>query len=174
MKRLALLVSVAVLLLGGGVSGCATDDQTSDGQASPSPSVTTSSAVSPTAPASSAPPGGATTRYTSPKGVTIFLDDFAPGRTITSPVTITGQVPGDWSFEASFPVVLVDWDGRIIAQEPAQLQGDWMTEELVPFTVTLTFKAPSYKNTGALILRKDNPSGLPKFDDALEIPVVFG
>lgn len=173
MKRLALLVSAAVLLLGAGAGGCSTDDQTSDGQTSASPSATSPSA-SATASASSESPSSGTTRYTSPKGVTIILDDFAPGQTITSPVTITGQVPGDWSFEASFPVLLVDWDGRIIAEKPAQLQGDWMTEELVPFTVTLRFKAPSYKNTGSLILRKDNPSGLPKFDDALEIPVVFG
>ena len=119
-------------------------------------------------------PEHATYDYTSPKGVVIKLDDFPSGKTISSPVTITGQVPGSWSFEADFPVVLTDWDGKIIAQGIGTLQGDWMTDKLVPFTVTLKFKAPTYQNTGSLILQKDNPSGESKFDDAVEIPVTFG
>lgn len=111
--------------------------------------------------------------FTSPKGVLITLDDLPSGASLSSPVTITGEVPGSWSFEASFPVVLVDWDGRIIAEGPAQLTGDWMTEELVPFTVTLEFDPPTDNHNGALILRTDNPSGLPANDDAVEIPVIF-
>lgn len=111
--------------------------------------------------------------YTSEGGVLIEVNDFQPGEVIDSPLVVTGKVPGSWSFEASFPVVLVDWDGRIIAQQAAQLTSDWMTEELVPFTVTLEFETPTYSDTGSLILRKDNPSGLPEYDDALEIPVVF-
>jgi hypothetical protein len=111
--------------------------------------------------------------FTSPKGVLIKLNDLPSGASVSSPVTITGEVPGSWSFEATFPVVLVDWDGRIIAEGPAHLTGDWMTEELVAFTVTLEFEKPTVKNNGALILRTDNPSGLPANDDAIEIPVVF-
>ena len=92
---------------------------------------------------------------------------------IASPLTITGEARGTWYFEASFPVVLVDWDGLIIAEGHAEAQSDWMTEEFVPFKATLTFKAPTYKNNGALILQKDNPSGLPQYDRALEIPILF-
>ena len=92
---------------------------------------------------------------------------------IASPLTITGEARGTWYFEASFPIALVDWDGLIIAEGHAEAQSDWMTEEFVPFKAILTFKAPTYKNYGALILRKDNPSGLPEHDDALEIPVLF-
>ena len=92
---------------------------------------------------------------------------------ITSPLTITGEARGTWYFEASFPVVLVDWDGLIIAEGHAEAQSDWMTEEFVPFRAELTFKAPIYKNYGTLILRKDNPSGLPEHDNALEVPVLF-
>ena len=98
-----------------------------------------------------------------------------PNSTVESPLTITGQARGYWYFEASFPVVLVDWDGKIIAQGIAQAQGEWMTEDFVPFEATLIFVADpnAYSNRGALILRKDNPSGLPEYDDALEIPVVI-
>ena len=105
----------------------------------------------------------------------IVLDNPRPNQTITSPLTVTGQARGDWFFEASFPVVLVDWDGRIIAQGIATAKGDWMTADFVPFEATLTFAVDknAYSNRGALILKKDNPSGLPQNDDALEVPVVI-
>jgi len=105
----------------------------------------------------------------------IRLASPRPNETITSPLTITGEARGYWYFEASFPVVLVDWDGRIIAQGIATAKGEWMTSDFVPFEAKLEFVADSnaYSNRGALILRKDNPSGLPEHDDALEIPVVI-
>jgi len=45
----------------------------------------------------------------------------------------------------------------------------------VPFGATIKFEVDknAYSNKGSLILRKDNPSGLPENDDALEIPVVL-
>ena len=105
----------------------------------------------------------------------IVLDSPRPNQTITSPLTVTGKARGYWFFEASFPVVLVDWDGRIIAQGIATAKGDWMTADFVPFEATLTFAVDknAYSNRGALILKKDNPSGLPQNDDALEVPVVI-
>ncbi len=98
------------------------------------------------------------------------------GDTVTSPFTVRGEARGQWYFEASFPVVLVDWDGRIIAQGIATAQSDWMTTDFVPFTATLTFdtKEKRYSNRGALILQKSNASGLPEHDDALEIPIILG
>jgi hypothetical protein len=48
-----------------------------------------------------------------------------------------------------------------------------MTEDFVPFTATIEFETPDYGDIGALILKKDNPSGLPEHDDAYEIPVRF-
>ncbi len=106
----------------------------------------------------------------------VRLNSPRPNQVIQSPLTITGEARGNWFFEASFPIVLVDWDGRIIAQGIAQAKSDWMTTEFVPFEATLTFTVDKdvYSNRGALILKKDNPSGLPEHDDALEIPVVLG
>jgi len=96
-----------------------------------------------------------------------------PESVITSPLTIKGEARGVWFFEASFPVILTDWDGKIIADGIATAQDEWMTEEYVPFEATLTFDKPSYGKNGFLILRKDNPSGLPEHDDAAEMQVYF-
>jgi hypothetical protein len=103
----------------------------------------------------------------------IILDEPKPGDIIESPLTLRGKARGTWYFEATFPVVLTDRDGKIIAQWYAQADGDWMTEEFVPFEGTLEFEKPEFGERGTLILRKDNPSGLPEHDDALEIPVFF-
>lgn len=94
---------------------------------------------------------------------------------VKSPLVIRGEAPGTWFFEASFPVTIVDWDGRIIGQGIAQAQGDWMTTDLVPFEATLTFTTDPqvYSNRGALILQKDNPSGLSVNDDSVEISVII-
>ncbi|MFA5841902.1 MAG: Gmad2 immunoglobulin-like domain-containing protein [Candidatus Paceibacterota bacterium] len=106
----------------------------------------------------------------------IRVDFPRPNQIVKSPLIVAGEARGNWFFEASFPVVLTDWDGLIIAQGIATAKRDWMTTEFVPFEAELVFSADkdAYSNRGALILRKDNPSGLPENDDALEIPILFG
>lgn len=103
----------------------------------------------------------------------ITVDSPQPESRISSPLVITGQARGNWYFEATFPVVLTDWDGLIIAEGYATTQSDWMTEEFVPFEATLTFDKPSYGDRGSLILQKANPSDLPENDDAYEMTVWF-
>jgi type II secretory pathway pseudopilin PulG len=114
----------------------------------------------------------ASNQYTSIKGVTIQVDSPKKDSQVTSPLTITGMVPGSWSFEADFPVQLKDGGGNVVAQATAKLQGDWMTEDLVPFEATLTFTSPG-GGAGTLVLQKDNPSGMPEHDDSVSIPVNF-
>ena len=96
-----------------------------------------------------------------------------PYTEITSPLTITGQARGSWFFEASFPVILKDASGKIVAQGAAQTKSNWMTENFVPFTITLTFTNQTSKTTGTLTLKKDNPSGLPQNDALYNIPIIF-
>ncbi|MBI1998737.1 MAG: peptidylprolyl isomerase [Parcubacteria group bacterium] len=110
----------------------------------------------------------------------IRLDSPQPNEAIGSPLIVRGSARGNWFFEASFPLILTDWDGKIIAESFAQAKSDpatgevnWMTSEFVPFEGTLIFETPSYGERGALILKKDNPSGLPENDDALEVPIMF-
>jgi len=99
---------------------------------------------------------------------------FSPtsGALITSPMSVTGEARGNWYFEASFPVRLYDANGKELAVIPAQAEGEWMTTNYVPFSVTLNFETPTTP-TGTLVLEKDNPSGLPEFDDKVSIPVRF-
>lgn len=92
---------------------------------------------------------------------------------ISSPLVVKGEARGTYFFEASFPVVLTDWDGLIIAEGIAQAQSEWMTEDFVPFVANLEFKRPDFGDRGFLILKKDNPSGLPEHDFAKEIPIYF-
>jgi hypothetical protein len=116
------------------------------------------------------PPG----EFTSLKGTPITLENWSANPDVSSPLKIQGSVPGNWSFEASFPVQLTDSDGTVLAQAVAQLEGDWMTEEMVPFKVTLAYERPEGTNRqGFLVLNKDNPSGLPENDDSVTIPVTF-
>jgi hypothetical protein len=103
----------------------------------------------------------------------IYVDNIISGQKIQSPLKISGQARGVWFFEASFPIVLTNWDGVIIAEGIATANSEWMTEDFVSFTATLNFVKPSLYNSGNLILQKDNPSGMPEFDDALEINVTF-
>jgi len=109
----------------------------------------------------------------------IVLYSPEENETVSSPLEIEGDARGTWYFEASFPIVLTDWDGKIIAQGIAQAQDEWMTEDFVPFEAELEFESPynegdpEFMRRGSLILQKDNPSGLPENDDALEITVFF-
>ena len=62
-----------------------------------------------------------------------------PNQTISSPLVLEGEARGVWFFEASFPARLFDDDGNEIAVAIAQAQGEWMTEDFVPFLATLEF-----------------------------------
>jgi hypothetical protein len=94
------------------------------------------------------------------------------GQLVSSPLTISGEARGMWYFEADFPVRIEDANGNELGRHYATAQGDWMTEEYVPFASELVFATPTTE-FGVLILEKDNPSGLPEHADQVEIPVQF-
>jgi hypothetical protein len=104
----------------------------------------------------------------------ILITSPRPNQEIFSPLVITGQARGSWFFEASFPVELYDKDGKLIGSTIAQAKPitkeGWMTKEFVPFEAKLNINY-STSTTGTLILKKDNPSGLPENDDKLIVPV---
>lgn len=101
-----------------------------------------------------------------------------PNAVITSGSSVAGQARG-WYFEGSFPVELRDSTGTLLVQGPATAQSDWMTNNFVPFALTLIFTNPyqtgdpESEKVGTLILRNDNPSGLPENDKSISIPVRF-
>jgi hypothetical protein len=108
------------------------------------------------------------------QGDLIRLENPEWGAEVSSPLQISGMARGNWFFEGDFPIILTDWDGKIIAEGYATAVSEWMTHEFVPFTGELTFDSETVSGNGSLILQKDNPSDLPENDAALEIPVGFG
>lgn len=94
------------------------------------------------------------------------------GETIRSPFLIEGQAKGTWYFEADFPIFLIDEKGNEVAIVIAQAQSDWMTEDFVPFKAELKLNIPK-KMKATLVFKKDNPSGLPEYEDEFRLPVVI-
>jgi hypothetical protein len=106
----------------------------------------------------------------------IVLTNVKPGDYLDTkkPLELKGLARGNWYFEASFPVQILDRDANILASGFAKAQGEWMTTEFVPFVSDLTFtQIPQSGSFGKIVLKKDNPSGDPARDDALETLVYF-
>lgn len=107
-----------------------------------------------------------------PKEDLIVVDSPRAYEKISSPLVVMGRARGTWYFEASFPVKLFDDNGKELVAVPAQAKTNWMTTDLVEFSVVLNFSNPATQK-GYIILEKDNPSGLPENADELKIPVSF-
>ena len=105
-----------------------------------------------------------------------------PGAVTGKEFGVIGQARGYWFFEASFPIELLDKDGKTIAVGIAQAEGEWMTENFVPFRADLKVGfdfqgepiagvSPDYIGPATLVLHKDNPSGLPENDASISFPI---
>lgn len=103
----------------------------------------------------------------------IRIDYPRPNQEISSPLKIEGEARGNWFFEASFPITLIDQQGNVVSQGIATAKTDWMTEEFVSFSSDLEFEKQLSGSFGKLFLSKDNPSGLSEYDGFLEVPVIF-
>lgn len=90
---------------------------------------------------------------------------------VKSPLLVRGKARGTWFFEASLPVQIQDSTGNVITTVPAQADGEWMTTDYVNFSVEIPFVTSD--TSGFLVIKKDNPSGLPENDDEVKIPVKF-
>lgn len=102
----------------------------------------------------------------------IVVDSPRLNTLLTSPVEVKGKARGTWFFEASFGVEIKDANGLELGNAVAQAEGEWMTEEFVPFKAILNFTKPT-TSTGELIIRNANPSGLAENEKELRIPVAF-
>ncbi len=102
----------------------------------------------------------------------ITVNNPRPNQIISSPLVLEGKARGNWFFEASFPIRLFDSHGKELAVAIAQAQGEWMTEEFVPFRATLEFEIPDTPR-GTLVFERDNPSGLPEHANSLLMPIRF-
>ena len=107
----------------------------------------------------------------------LIVEEPLRGDIVTSPLTLKGKVRGTWLFEADAPVLLTDWDGRIIGESYIKADGNWMTEEFVPFTGTITFTTPQdvgeFSNRGSIVFMKANAADLPVHEEALEFEIFY-
>jgi len=109
----------------------------------------------------------------------IIVSNPEVGEVVESPLLVSGEARGNWFFEGSFPIELKNADGVVIASGIATTTEEWMTTEFIPFSTTLEFENPyqagdpEYWKQGTLVLKRDNPSGLPENDQALEVTIYF-
>ncbi len=101
------------------------------------------------------------------KEISIFYDPAKPT------AVFAGEARGTMFFEGSFPVVVTDDTGVIVAEGTAHATGEWMTENFVPFSVTVTQVDSPTTKTGKLTFKKSNPSGLPENEYAYTVTVTF-
>jgi hypothetical protein len=109
---------------------------------------------------------------TEPLSARVSITQPVSGAEVGGSFTVSGKAPGNWYFEASFPIQVRDGEGNVIARTHATAQSDWMTTELVAFTATVHIDG-GYKGPADLILLRDNPSGLPEHDDSTTIPIII-
>ena len=120
-----------------------------------------------------APADSATTTTGTPDSEDIAVDpvEFVDADSSLYPALIvSGEARGFWYFEASFPIEL-RVGTTTLTTAIATADGDWMTEDFVPFSTTIQYDESYSGRTATLILRKDNPSGLPEHDASVEIEV---
>lgn len=110
--------------------------------------------------------------YSTGKENLIRVSNPVPNQEITSPFAASGEARGYWFFEASFPISILDGNGNEIVMGIAEAQGEWMTEDFVPFLSNIVFEKPETSN-GTIVFHRDNPSGLPENDNSIEIPITF-
>lgn len=102
----------------------------------------------------------------------IVIKNPYPNAVTGKEFTVTGKARGTWYFEASFPIQVLDKDGKVMTTVVAQAQSDWMTTEFVPFKAEV--KVPeSYIGKATLLLKNDNPSGLPERDSSASIDITI-
>lgn len=95
-----------------------------------------------------------------------------PGAVTGKEFKIIGKARGYWFFEGTFPVELQTLDGNILGGGVATAEGEWMTEDFVSFSAEM--QTPSaFIGPAILILKKDNPSGLPENDASMSFPITI-
>ena len=95
-----------------------------------------------------------------------------PGGVVGKEFVVVGKARGNWYFEGSFPVVVIGSDGNQIGAGIATATGEWMTTDFVEFQTELIDLPSAYMGPATLVLRRDNPSGLPENDASISIPIV--
>ena len=107
----------------------------------------------------------------------IILESPLPQEFIETPLAIKGRARGDWFSDGNFPVILTNWNGKILAEGYAITQSNWKTKNFVSFETVLKFTKPeqtkSFDKKGFLIFKKNNSSDILESDNLLKMPIYF-
>lgn len=104
--------------------------------------------------------------------VILKISNMEANMKIENPLTVLGEAPGNWFFEGSFAVKVVDANLKLLGQGNAVAKGEWTTASFVPFEAKISFEKSSTK-TGFVIFEKSNPSGLPEKAEEYKLPIRF-
>ncbi|AVR45697.1 hypothetical protein C7S20_10765 [Christiangramia fulva] len=102
----------------------------------------------------------------------IKVEKPSPESEVSSPIKIKGKARGNWFFEGSAPVELVDQEGNELARTNIRALDEWMTEDFVDFSGTLKFEPPEVES-GYLVFFRANPSDIAEKEETLRVPVKF-
>jgi len=110
--------------------------------------------------------------YKNTSAENIVIDLPYPGAVTGKEFKAIGKAKG-FMFEASFPVEVLDKDGKRLFIGPAHATvEDWMVSTLVPFEIDI--KIPeTYIGPATIIFSKDNASGLPQHDGSASFPITI-
>ncbi|MCX8016115.1 MAG: GerMN domain-containing protein [Patescibacteria group bacterium] len=92
---------------------------------------------------------------------------------IADKLIIEGEARGKWFFEATAPFYILSSNFATLTSGFIEAKGDWMTEEFVPFYKEVEINFIPETERGYLLLKNDNPSGLPEKDVYHLIPLNF-
>lgn len=107
--------------------------------------------------------------YSNASADLIKVEQPYPGAVTGKSFKVIGQARGNWFFEASFPIEVLDLKGARLAIAIAQAKSDWMTTDFVPFEADIE-TPENYTGPAVLVLRKDNPSGLAENEASISFP----
>jgi len=102
----------------------------------------------------------------------IVTDSPQAGDVVGKEFAVIGKARGTWFFEGSFPLEVRAPNGDLIGSAIATAEGDWMTTDWVNFKSEFFDLPSAYMGEATLILRKDNPSGMPEKDAYMSFPIV--
>ena len=111
---------------------------------------------------------------TSVKGVKMILHNWPSDNILPHTYTLRGEVPGSWANEGEFIIDTV-FEGDIgYPLGTATVDGDWMTDDMVPFAATLDFGDKFVVGDEvSFLIHNANPSGLPDNDDSVRLTVTL-
>ena len=108
--------------------------------------------------------------YTNASRDLIYVETPLPEEVAGKEFSVIGEAVGSWFFEASFPIQILDKDGKVLATAIAQAQKDWMTSNFVPFKADVQIPE-NYIGAATVVLQKDNPSDLSEHDASISFPI---